>query len=208
MTTHLATERLSAYLDDELDGRDARQVESHVLDCPRCQRRLHGLRLVVAELQRMPAVDPPEVLERAIEREVSARRRRRDQLFRRKTRPGHEIVPGLIQLSSAMAVAVAMVAILVTQGMSRRGEIETSLAAPPAEAVEPSADRVEAGGRVFVFARGAWRQQDLAGAAEGATPEPAALSREEALARAPWLADLLGRGPVVLELDGAVVAVD
>jgi anti-sigma factor RsiW len=211
MSTHLATKRLSAYLDDELDGRSSRLVERHVSDCPHCRRRLRGLSSVVVELKRMPAAaSPPPMLDRAIERELVALRRRREGLSRSTVRSGFEVLQGLIQLSSMMAVAVAMVAILVAHGMSRDAGPARPASAPSTTAA-PGAGRAEAGGRRFVFDRGAWWQEDLLAAGRAATPEVVALSAssvEEALARAPWVVPLLRRGPVVLELDGQAVKVE
>jgi hypothetical protein len=210
MSAHLAIERLSAYLDDELDGRDSRQVEAHVGECPHCQRRLHGLRRVVDELQRMPTASAPPMLGQALEREASARwRARRDQAFRGQPQSGFEIVQGLIQLSSAMVIAVAMIALVVAHGMARDGARGTRLVLPPAAgAADPAAERVEAGGRLFVWSGGVWWQHDLLAGGEAAVPRSAARSEEESLAPAPWLADLLRRGPVVLELDGEPVLVE
>jgi anti-sigma factor RsiW len=209
MSAHLAIERLSAYLDDELDGRDSRQVEAHVGECPHCQRRLHGLRRVVDELQRMPTASAPPMLGQALEREASARwRARRDQAFRGQPQSGFEIAQGLIHLSSAMVIAVAMIALVVAHGLARDGAQGTRLVLPPAAgAAEAAAERVEAGGRLFVLAGGVWWQQDLLAGGHEALPEAAARSQQQALARAPWLAELLRRGPVVLELDGVPVLV-
>jgi hypothetical protein len=209
MSVHLATERLSAYLDDELDGPELRLVETHVLDCPHCRHRLHGLRRVVDELQRLPTLTAPPVLGRSLEREASARwRARRQEAFRGQGRGGFEFLQGIVQLGSAMVVAMAMIALLVAHGMARDGATETRLVIPRAGSIAPSAERIEAGGRLFVLDRGVWWQEDLLGGGEAAVPKDAVWPEAEALARAPWLADLLRRGAVVLELDGAPVLVD
>ncbi|HEX2465073.1 MAG TPA: zf-HC2 domain-containing protein, partial [Thermoanaerobaculia bacterium] len=73
MRSHLALKRLSAYLDDELPDREQRLVEAHVSQCNACKSRLHGLRLVVSELQRVPAVEAPPSLARSIETEAAMR---------------------------------------------------------------------------------------------------------------------------------------
>jgi len=56
--------------------------------------------------------------------------------------------------------------------------------------------------------QGVWWQQSLAGEAGAPVPRATEMAPAEALARAPWLRDLLARGPVVLELDGKRVVVD
>jgi anti-sigma factor RsiW len=208
MSVHLATERLSAYLDDELDGPDLRLVEAHVEDCPQCQHRLQGLRRVVAELQRMPTLTAPPILGRTLERQATARwRARRDQAFGGGGQGGFDTLQNLVQLSSAMVIAVAMIAMVVAHVMARDSPTETRLVLPPAGAIDHSAERVEAGGRLFVLDSGVWWQEDLLGARDTALPDAEIWPEAEALAHAPWLADLLRRGPVVLELDGAQVRV-
>ena len=210
MSTHLATERLSAYLDDELHERDLRLVEAHVSECSQCQHRLRGLRRVVDDLQRMPAASPPPVLGRRIEREVSERwRARREEARRGRDRGGFELIQGPVRLGFAMVAGLAMIGLLYAHWVAREGAPapETRLVLPPAAAVEPSAPRVEAGGRVFVPVEGAWWQEDLLGATETTVEDARVTSADAAIARAPWLADLLALGPVVLDLDGEVALV-
>ncbi|HVR29628.1 MAG TPA: zf-HC2 domain-containing protein [Thermoanaerobaculia bacterium] len=208
MSTHLATDSLSAYLDDELQERDLRLVEAHVSECPDCQRRLKGLRRVVDDLQRLPAAIPPPILGRHVEREVSERwRARREEARRGRDRGGFELVQGPIRLGFAMVACLAMIVVLYAHWVAREGATPTQLVVPPAAAVEPSAERVEAGGRVFVPAQGAWWQADLLGASEVTVDDAATIPADAALERAPWLADLLARGPVVLVLDGMVAVV-
>lgn len=205
MSAHLATERLSAYLDEELHERDLRLVEAHVSECSQCQHRLHGLRRVVDDLQRMPAASPPPVLGRRIEREVSERwRARREEARRGRDRGGFELIQGPIRLGFAMVAGLAMIGLLYAHWVAREGTAPTRLVLPPAVAVEPSAQRIEAGGRVFVPVEGVWWQEDLLGASEITVDDAQVTSADAALARAPWLAVLLARGPVVFELDGAL----
>ncbi len=56
--THVI-ERLSAYLDDELDGRERAAVEAHVAGCAECASILSDLRGVVASAAELPPL-PPE----------------------------------------------------------------------------------------------------------------------------------------------------
>ena len=121
MRSHLATKRLSAYLDEELPDRELRQVEAHVSECPACQTRLHGLRLVVSELQRVPAVEAPPSLARSIETEAAMRWgppawRERRQLGRR----GIDLLRDMIQLSVVTAGALAIIATLMAWSIVAR----------------------------------------------------------------------------------------
>jgi len=209
MSSHLATERLSAYLDDELDGADVRLVEEHVLECSQCQHRLSGLRRVVDELRHMPAASPPPLLGRRVENDASARWRARREEARRGRigSGGFEQVQGPIRLGFAVIAGLAIMAVLFAQALERQ-QAATRLVVPPAAEADRAAERVEAGGRVFVLARGSWWQEDLLGGGRAEEVSAAgAMSAEAALESASWLAPLLARAPVVVELDGAVVVV-
>src|SRR5262245_53260132 len=134
MRSHLATQRLSAYLDDELPDREHRQVEAHVSECPACQSRLHGLRLVVSNLQRMPAASPPPSSPRSVEVEAALRwgppTLGASRLFGQRSL---ELLRNLIQLSAMMSGAIAIVGMLAAWNATReRAATESSPApAPP-----------------------------------------------------------------------------
>jgi anti-sigma factor RsiW len=55
----LWSERLSAYLDDELDVRDRAALEAHLQDCPACRTALSELRAVMARAASLPDSAPP-----------------------------------------------------------------------------------------------------------------------------------------------------
>lgn len=55
-------ERLSAFLDDELDEADALQVTRHLATCERCLDELDGLRAARAALRGLPDIPPPSAL--------------------------------------------------------------------------------------------------------------------------------------------------
>ena len=167
MRSHLATKRLSAYLDDELPDRELRQVEAHVSECPACQSRLHGLRLVVSNLQRMPAASPPPYSARSIEVEAALRwgpPPGKQRLFGQR---GLELLRDLIQLSAVAAGALAIIATLAAWNAARdRGE-DPSLAEPtsrergssagPSEAA--STDRAVVNGKSYVYRDGWWQEE-------------------------------------------------
>lgn len=55
-------DRLSAFLDDELDDRTALAVTRHVADCDRCFGELEALRATRSALRGLPNLDPPETM--------------------------------------------------------------------------------------------------------------------------------------------------
>lgn len=59
---HHPDDRLSAFLDDELDDDESLEVARHVGDCSRCLAELDDIRAARAALRRLPNVDPPAAL--------------------------------------------------------------------------------------------------------------------------------------------------
>jgi hypothetical protein len=208
MRSHLATQRLSAYLDDELPHREQRLVEAHVAQCTVCRGRLHGLRLVVSELQRVPAVEAPPTLARRIETEAALRwgpgSPRGARLFGRR---GLVLLQDMIQLTAVTAASVAMIGALLAyvsaldarQGAAGEAVTDQTLA---------SSDRAVVAGRSFVFRDRVWWQESLVTRLGKSRPPAPTIAMQDALARAPWVASLLRRGPVVFELDGSVQVVE
>lgn len=208
MRSHLATKRLSAYLDDELPDREQRLVKAHVAQCAECRGRLHGLRLVVSELQRVPAVETPPTLARRIETEAAMRwgpgSPRGPRLLGRR---GVGLLQQMIQLSAVTAASMAMIGALLTYS--------STLGVRPGAADEAAADervaasdRAVVAGRSFVFRDRVWWQESLVTRLGGSPPPAPTIAMQDALARAPWVAGLLRRGPVVFELDGSVQVVE
>ena len=59
MTTHdTIVDRLSDYLDDELDDAARLQVEAHLATCGLCLRALEDLRVIAATATQLPAIPP------------------------------------------------------------------------------------------------------------------------------------------------------
>ena len=52
-----APDRMSEYLDDELERQGRERLERHMRDCPECERLLAGLRALVDGLGGLPAPD-------------------------------------------------------------------------------------------------------------------------------------------------------
>jgi anti-sigma factor RsiW len=208
MRSHLATNRLSAYLDDELPHREQRLVEAHVAQCTVCRGRLHGLRLVVSELQRVPAVEAPPTLARRIETEAAMRWGPRSPRGPRLLgRRGTGLLQDMIQLSAVTAASMAMIGALLTYAASldaRQGLSAEALA----DEVPASPDRAVVAGRSFVFRDRVWWQESLVTRLGPSRQLAPTIAMQDALARAPWIASLLRRGPVVFELDGSVQVVE
>jgi anti-sigma factor RsiW len=120
MRSHLATKRLSAYIDDELHDRELRLVESHISECSACRDRLHGLRLVVGELQRVPAAETPPTLAASIATEAGMRWGPGgppvDRLLGRR---GLALLRDMIQLSAITAGAMGIIAMLAAYGAAQ-----------------------------------------------------------------------------------------
>jgi anti-sigma factor RsiW len=207
MRTHLATKRLSAYLDEELPDREQREVEAHVSQCSECRSRLGGLRLVVSELQRVPAVEAPPTLAHRIESEAAMRWGPRPPGAKTAFgRRGLDLLRDMIQLSAVTAGAVAIIAMLIAYASSR--DARPTAPATAVSAGPRASERVEVAGRSFVYREGAWWQERASGAAESRLTSKPTMTAQDALLRAPWLTELLRRGPVVLELDGRIEVVD
>jgi negative regulator of sigma E activity len=62
-------ERLSAYLDADLDASEQARIEEHLRECPDCRREYRELRHTVDLLRGLPAPDPPaDLADRVIAR--------------------------------------------------------------------------------------------------------------------------------------------
>ena len=59
MKTHLAEEQISALLDHQLDGDDARSAELHISNCEHCRDILDGLSAVDRMFRKVEVLDPP-----------------------------------------------------------------------------------------------------------------------------------------------------
>jgi len=71
MSTHATAETLSAYLDHELPGPEAREIEEHLADCAVCKSRFAGMKNVVGSLRRLDRLAPPSTLEQVVARRVA-----------------------------------------------------------------------------------------------------------------------------------------
>jgi len=56
---HIDDERLSAFVDQQLNPDESAEVLAHLRTCPECPARLEAFRSVAALLRRLPEVEPP-----------------------------------------------------------------------------------------------------------------------------------------------------
>jgi hypothetical protein len=108
-------ERLSAYLEADLDASERARVEEHLSGCPDCRREYRELRHTVDLLRGLPAPDsPPDLADRVIAR-----------LRAGEGRPGlvarcHARIAGIAEVPWSMplaAVAVALGALAIVRGV-------------------------------------------------------------------------------------------
>lgn len=71
--THLTSEVLQGYLEDELDRRQRARVEAHLGACRRCAAELEGWSLLFQELDELPALGPSSGFRERVLDQVSLR---------------------------------------------------------------------------------------------------------------------------------------
>jgi hypothetical protein len=67
MWTRHISRQITAYLDDALTGQEARRVELHLHNCPRCRSECDQIRLARAAIGHLPLVEAPEAIWTSIE---------------------------------------------------------------------------------------------------------------------------------------------
>lgn len=114
---HLATEQLSAFLDNQLSSEEQSTVEAHLQNCQQCQDVLAGLRQTVALLHALPQPDVPRSF--ALSPGVSylqERPQRQDETQQRQREPvtnrTGQRKSGLYYIQRTMRVASALVAVI------------------------------------------------------------------------------------------------
>ena len=103
MSPHdLLNERLSEYLDDELDAATPAEVEAHLAECAKCRADLEGLAGVVARARTLTDAPPAADLWRGIEARIAPRQVPRPTFTRRRFA---FTMPQLIAASLALMIA-------------------------------------------------------------------------------------------------------
>jgi len=155
--THEWTDRLSEYLDGELEARERARVEAHLAGCAECARTLAELKAVVARASRLPEYPPEADLWPGIERRLAPRRRLLD--LRALLSGGPRVSVPIPQLLAAGLAVMLLTAGAVWLALERRTTLRVvpgPQPAPVAGLAAPDTIAPEAAGAVaadFGFSR-------------------------------------------------------
>lgn len=136
MNCQTARPRLSAYIDNELDAEQVRELRDHVATCPGCAERLAAYNHIRAGIRALPRQTPPASLRQAVFARATPAYRRR------------AFYAGLgRQFVAASAVAVTVAALVFTASLFVARARTTSLGnpslAPRIVAIEPRSGTVD-----------------------------------------------------------------
>jgi anti-sigma factor RsiW len=138
------TDRLSEYLDQELEPADREQVEAHLATCPDCRQVLQELRAVVARAGRLKDREPRSDLWAGVQSAIGRGRVVDLDSRRISARRFSFSLPQLV----AAAAALALVSGGSAWMMSQRGDDARAVAeAPPAPGVQAQPVRFDRKGR-------------------------------------------------------------
>lgn len=167
MTKDRYTERLSAYLDDDVSVDERREIAAHVETCAPCRSVLADLRTVVAEARALEPGEPPHDLWPGIAARIEAER---DVVLPLavtppRTRRFSFTVPQLAAASLALVMASG-----ASAWMLGRAVATPAVATAPADDAPPAASDAMTGTQTEVVAAQpdvAASQQDIAAAQPG-----------------------------------------
>jgi hypothetical protein len=164
VTGHVA-DRLSAYLDDALDGIERRRVEQHLRECGACTRHLEELLAVDEASRRLELPEPPDGYFEALPGRLRERARQEGQPRR----------PRLLVPTWAWAAAAAVLVAVIVPMLFMPSLMRARVAAPAATrdvAASPGTDSTDA---MLAFEDRAKRE----------APADEKVARDEGLAGAP-----------------------
>lgn len=210
MSEHISVERLSAYLDSELNEAEVDALERHVKGCASCRDDLQGLRRVVNELRSLERQQPPPVLAQQVARRVSLEGPPKGLVERLEAQLGRRSrIDSGVAVGFALVLALAAIVYLFAEAVERRQQTSVPIVVPsvtsaPASTAPPASDgeMLELGERTFRRHAGAWVE-------EGAGTPTATLKADESRAlelqrTLPWLGELLADTGTVVLIDGDV----
>jgi hypothetical protein len=126
---HVSEEDLSTYLDDRLPSGARERVDAHLQECPDCASRLEEMRLLVAEIRRLPQTKAlrsfaisPELA--AVTRRDADRSRQREKTAARRVYLGFS---GATVAAAVLLVAVLGIDLASVPGGSGQGEAPGTL---------------------------------------------------------------------------------
>lgn len=142
MNSDLWTDRLSEYLDSELDPQERIAMEAHLADCAACRQTLRELRSVVRAL----GADPADTPDAALWGRIEARLEPRTEVREAPVRPGSAARrrPAFSLRAAGLAAAAVLVLALGGRALWRAPASPVPPASPPRSApayVLPAAAR-------------------------------------------------------------------
>jgi len=170
MGPHVA-ERLSAYMDDELDAPERDAVASHLRGCPSCARHLEDLRAVDKAARELPLAVPDGYFD-------AFRGNLRQRLQRGRPAP-RRLAPAWALAAAAIVLAV-LTPRLLREPRPRVPPAAPAPAAAPSETDSPLADTATPAPRPEAPAPRAAGQRRLAERARPQAPPPPAATAEPA----------------------------
>jgi Putative zinc-finger len=109
-------DRLSAYLDDDLDPADRAALEAHVRGCAACSRDLEALHVVKARARALESRGPEADLWPGIRERIAAAQEARSEP-KRSARKALLVLPGRFQVSWPQAIAAGLALMLLSGGV-------------------------------------------------------------------------------------------
>ena len=202
MSTHLATDMLSAYLDQELAERQSGRVEEHLSECAGCQQRLDGLHRVVLELQGAGVPTVPSTVLSGLRHRLRAGHQPRGFLEGFEGRLRELAIP---QTSMVMTFVLVMTLVglvyVFVWGVDRHRS-----RSQPTDPVRASEALV--GDREFVLNEGIWVEKQLIGRQVDRALIDGSADFTELLGAEPQLGNLLRTADVVVDWNGETVRLE
>lgn len=212
MSRHSTVEALSLYVDEELDGKQLRLVESHLEMCDDCRERLGGLRRVATRLSRLETLEPPVLLRQDVRRRIELDGVGRRLVDRWSENLSQWALQPVLVPALAVVLALAIIIYLLAYRLNQGGTGSTQIfyALPSPSTTQTSV--TEVGGRGFELREGIWTQAEWL---DNPDAEPQTIIDASSQDGRAWLAEhpqwnqlrRLG-GRVRLELDGELVELD
>jgi Putative zinc-finger len=113
----LWNDRLSAYLDDDLDPADRAALEEHVRGCAACSRDLEALHVVKARARSLESRGPAADLWPGIRERIADAAPEPITAPKRSSRPALLVLPGRFQVSWPQAIAAGISLMLLSGGV-------------------------------------------------------------------------------------------
>ena len=216
MSSHATAEVLSAYLDQQLVEREARQLEEHLGTCPECHVRLESLRKVVQSLHNLTQIEPPLTLQATVARRIALTDESPTLLDRFEE--GMSLLNRQNPILAMFGVVIALVLFIYLFSYTLHlrnerlaGTIPVIFQDPPAVAAagETAHQRTVAGRTLALIEEDLWVEQGVSAEAVSRVILINSAEGRAFLALHPDLSDLAELGQsLVLAVEGEVVRLD